>query len=113
MALHFPEPTYLLLVAALIGVGTGYGAVGFRLLIDFFKDCFFDGGKEALSFLGPYYVVLIPAAGGAIVGPIVYWFAREAKGHGVPEVMAAVAEKGGFIRPRLVLVKALASSISI
>ncbi|MCK5274476.1 MAG: chloride channel protein, partial [Alphaproteobacteria bacterium] len=54
-----------------------------------------------------------PALGGLIVGPLIYWFAREAKGHGVPEVMAAVALRGGVIRKRVVSVKALASAISI
>ena len=47
------------------------------------------------------------------MGPLIYFFAREAKGHGVPEVMAAVALRGGVIRKRVVSVKALASAISI
>jgi chloride channel protein, CIC family len=40
-------------------------------------------------------------------------FAREARGHGVPEVMYAVAERGGRIRPQVAAVKALASAICI
>ena len=48
-----------------------------------------------------------------MVGPLVYFFAREAKGHGVPEVMEAVALRSGMIRKRVVLVKSLASAISI
>lgn len=63
--------------------------------------------------MGPYYVILIPAIGGLIVGPLIYLFAREAKGHGVPEVILAVATLGGRIRPRVAIVKALASSICI
>ena len=62
---------------------------------------------------GPYYVIIIPALGGFIVGPLVYFFAREAKGHGVPEVMEAVALRGGRIRPIVVIIKSLASSICI
>jgi len=58
-------------------------------------------------------VILIPAAGGLLVGPLIYFFAREAKGHGVPEVMEAVTLKGGQIRPRVSVVKALASSLCI
>jgi len=54
-----------------------------------------------------------PALGGAIVGPLVYYFAREAKGHGVPEVMEALELRGGKIRPRVVVVKSLASSVCI
>jgi chloride channel protein, CIC family len=99
--------------AALVGVSAGTGAVVFRWLIDFFRETAFGGGAEALSFLGPYYVVLIPAIGGLGVGPLVYFFAREAKGHGVPEVMEAVALRGGRIRPVVAVVKSLASSLCI
>ena len=37
--------------------------------------------------------------GGLLVGPIVYKFASEARDHGVPEVMSAVALHGETIRP--------------
>ena len=40
-------------------------------------------------------------------------FAPEARGHGVPEVMLAVAEHGGRIRPQVPTVKALASALCI
>ncbi|MGB7947643.1 MAG: chloride channel protein, partial [Candidatus Binatia bacterium] len=99
--------------AALVGVGAGVGAILFRWLINFFRQLAFGGGATALDFLGAYYVVLIPAIGGLGVGPLVYFFAREAKGHGVPEVMEAVALRGGRIRPVVAVVKALASSLCI
>ena len=51
--------------------------------------------------------------GGLIVGPLIYFFAREAKGHGVPEVMEAVALRGGRIRPRVVIAKLVASGVCI
>jgi CIC family chloride channel protein len=57
--------------------------------------------------------VAIPIIGGLIVGPIIYFFAPEAKGHGVPEVMQAILMKGGTIRPRVAFVKSIASSITI
>jgi CIC family chloride channel protein len=56
---------------------------------------------------------LIPAIGGLIVGILIYKYAQEAKGHGVPEIMEAVALRGGRIRPRVAVVKALASSVCI
>jgi chloride channel protein, CIC family len=99
--------------AALVGVGAGAGAVLFRWLINFFRQLAFGGGATPLDFLGAYYVVLIPAIGGLGVGPLVHFFAREAKGHGVPEVMEAVALRGGRIRPVVAVVKALASSLCI
>jgi len=102
-----------LILAAMVGVVAGLGAVAFRWLIKNFQSLFFDGGGQLLSFLGNYYVIIIPALGGLLVGALIYFFAREAKGHGVPEVMEAVALKGGRIRPRVSVVKALASSICI
>jgi CIC family chloride channel protein len=107
------ENAVMVTTSALVGVGTGLAAVFFRWLIAFFKQIAFGGGETVLSFLGSYYVILIPAVGGLFVGPLVHFFAREAKGHGVPEVMEAVALRGGRIRPVVVLVKALASSICI
>jgi chloride channel protein, CIC family len=56
---------------------------------------------------------VIPVIGGLLYGPLIYRWAREARGHGVPEVMLAVAENGGRIRPQVSLVKALASALTI
>lgn len=66
------------------------GAVIFKWMIAWFQRGFFEGGEVALSFLGRYYVVLIPAVGGLLVGLLIHFLAREDKGHGVPEVMIAV-----------------------
>ncbi|HUT33788.1 MAG TPA: chloride channel protein [Planctomycetota bacterium] len=102
-----------LILAGVVGVGAGLGAVLFRWLIATFQGLFFGGGRELLGFLGQYYVILVPAAGGLLVGLIVNYFAKEAKGHGVPEVMLAVAAKGGRIRPRVAAAKILASAVCI
>jgi CIC family chloride channel protein len=100
-------------LAIVVGVVAGLGAVAFRKMIWGFQWLFFDGGATAFGFMGDYYVIIIPAIGGIFVGLLIYFLAREAKGHGVPEVMAAVAAKGGRIRARVSVVKALASSICI
>jgi CIC family chloride channel protein len=111
--LQTSEAAFLLLFSILVGIGSGFGAIFFRWLINSFKTIFFVHGQSLLYFLGAYYVILIPAVGGLVIGPLIYLFAREAKGHGVPEVMLAVATLGGRIRPRVALIKALASSICI
>lgn len=63
--------------------------------------------------LGPYVVLVIPIVGGLLYGPLVYRFAPEARGHGVPEVMLAVHSNEGRIRGRVPIVKSLASAICI
>lgn len=108
------DSSYLIIVAAIAGLGTGLIAVIFHNMIFFFKDLLFGGGQKLLTgFMGEFYVVLIPAAGGLLVGIIVNFFAREAKGHGIPKVMEAIANKDGVMKPRIVLTKTLTSSISI
>jgi len=97
----------------LVGLGAGVGALVFRWLIDQVHRFSFEGLGNAFPFLGDYVLVLAPTLGGLIVGPLIYFFAREAKGHGVPEVMEAVALRGGRIRPIVVVIKSLASSITI
>jgi CIC family chloride channel protein len=112
----------LFVIAALVGVGSGLGAVVFRYLIYFFTwlatgHVAFgqDGhaGSAHLPWLGWAFFVVIPVAGGLVYGPLIYRYAREARGHGVPEVMIAVAHNGGRIRPQVSVVKALASALCI
>jgi len=120
---HFPslldrlqpsETAVLLGTAIIVGIGTGLGAVFFIRLIEFVQHIFFDVGSALFEdSLGRWLFILIPAIGGLLGGPIIAYFASEAKGHGVPEVMAAIALRGGRIRPRVVVAKILASALCI
>lgn len=110
-----PSETQILVLSGLtVGIGAGVGAIVFRYLIQGFTTLFFHMVLPALAtVLGSPSVIILPAAGGLVFGPLIYFFAREAKGHGVPEVMLAVALRGGRIRPAVVVVKALASALCI
>ncbi|MCY0937144.1 chloride channel protein [Streptomyces sp. H34-S4] len=112
----------MLLPALVVGAGAGLGAVGFRWLIEVFTrilsghDDYSDAGhadNPYVPWLGPYFVLLAPVVAGAFYGPLVYRYAKEARGHGVPEVMYAVARQGGRIPPRVAVVKSLASALCI
>jgi CIC family chloride channel protein len=111
---HESRTTGPIILAVFVGLGAGFGAVGFRWLISAIHGLAFGGLGEFLKpLLGRYYVVPLPAVGGVFVGLLTYYLAREAKGHGVPEVMEAVSLRGGRIRPRVAIIKSLASSICI
>ena len=112
----------LFAVALVVGAGSGLGAVAFRYLIYFFTWLatghaqFGQQGRVGSAHfpgLGLGFFVVIPVIGGLIYGPLIYRYAREARGHGVPEVMIAVAEGGGRIRPQVAAVKSLASALCI
>ena len=115
-------PTGLVALALAVGAGAGAGAIVFRYLILGFTY-FFTGhhdysaagraGHGYVQGLGFWFVLFVPIVGGLLYGPLIYIFAREARGHGVPEVMLAVSERGGRIRPRVAVVKSLASAICI
>lgn len=110
------ESTFMIVMALIIGIIGGYGAIVFRYAIKFVQSIGFGSWHYSIDYISslPWYIVLfVPAIGGLIVGPIIYFFAREAKGHGVPEVMEAIILKGGAIRPRVVFAKIIASAISI
>ncbi|MFG2682106.1 chloride channel protein [Streptomyces sp. NPDC048392] len=109
-------------LAALIGVGAGLGSIVFRWCITAFTRLFSGHADYAaapgadhphLSWLGPCFVLLTPVAGGLLYGPLVHRFAKEARGHGVPEVMLAVAQRGGRISAKVAVVKTLASALTI
>ena len=112
----------LLVIALGVGAGSGLGSVAFRYLIYFFTWLatghvqFGQQGRvpsSHLPWLGPEFLVVIPVIGGLVYGPLIYRYAREARGHGVPEVMIAVADEGGRIRPQVAAVKSVASAICI
>ena len=107
------EDTFLLVTAILVGVGTGVGTIIVRSLIEIFTWFSFEWLPHLTRDFGKAFVVVVPTLGGLVVGILVYKYAREAKGHGVPEVMEAIALRGGRIRPVVAVIKSLASALTI
>lgn len=115
------ESLILLITALVVGIVAGLGSILFRWLIDTVNQIAFEWLPEMLSRLpaslswlsSQGYLILVPAAGGLIVGWLIVNYAGEAKGHGVPEVMEAVALRGGRIRPIVPVIKSLASAVTI
>ncbi|MEO5366678.1 MAG: chloride channel protein [Magnetococcus sp. WYHC-3] len=111
------EHITLSVIAVFIGVFVGYGAIFFRTLIEFFQLLFMGSGSEnvvAVVADFPWWMImLLPVIGGAVVGPLLHFVFPGSRGHGVPEVMAAVALEGGRLNLKHGLGKMLACSISI
>ncbi len=111
----------LSLIAIIVGVITGFGAVAFRALIGVIHNIAFLGSfsmdYDASVFTpsSPWgaFVIFVPVIGGVLVTFLIRNFAPEARGHGVPEVMDAIYYKDGVIRPIVALIKSLASGLSI
>lgn len=118
----------LLALCVLVGVVAGFGAVAFYCLLDLGKHLFLGelagyhpagpGGEASLfSQSGTpftrWLLVIIPLAGGLLSGFIVYTFAPEAEGHGTDAAIDSFHHRGGQVRARVPLIKALSSVITI
>lgn len=105
-----PKGFVLAVVATLVGIITALMAVGLIELLAQVGIYVAWFQKKLGSVAG---MLTAMAVAGLIVGWMVSRWAKEAKGHGVPEVMQAVALHGGIMRPRVAFVKVIASAITI
>ncbi len=106
---RYPVQLALIGSAVIIGAVTGLAAIVFIWLLAQINQLTLVV-EMAFGVVG---VLAFMAAAGFIVGFIIDRWAHEAKGHGVPEVMEAIALRGGRIRPRVAAIKVLASSITL
>ena len=115
------NPFVFSLIAVVVGVVTGFGAIFFRALIAIVHNLLFLGHISIIydanlhTPASPWgaLVILVPVIGGICVVFLVKTFAPEARGHGVPEVMDAIFYHEGRIRPAVAAVKSLASALAI
>ncbi|MCG3181633.1 MAG: Voltage-gated ClC-type chloride channel ClcB [Phycisphaerae bacterium] len=117
-SLGFREDSFLLVLAIVIGLGTGVGAVGFDWLVVSTEEfCFGKQGSPGL-FTGSWWWLMpvLPALGGLLVGTIHAWFTAHGhskEAYGVPEVMDAILRKDSVIPPRVSVTTAAAASLTI
>lgn len=110
------EHAFMIFAALIIGTLAGYGTIIIRYLIKYISEISFSSADSFLEAViaTPWYLRLgIPAAGGLIMGPILYYFSKESRRSGVPDVMQSVMVRGGYIRPRVAIVKAITTAIAI
>jgi len=110
------EHAFVVITAVLLGIAGAYGAIAFREVIRLGHIVFFATDEYSLSLLDaiPWWRRLLqPTVGGLAVGVIVTFAAPEVRGSGIPEVMEAVARRGGAIRFRVVVTKTLAAALTI
>jgi chloride channel protein, CIC family len=121
----------LLGFAALVGVVAGLGGIAFYVATRVVEHYALGiwagyyphphpGGEPSLPWLvavehpfHPWLLLLIPTLGGIISGVLVFTLAPEAEGHGTDAVISAYHNKQGLIRPRVPLVKIVASTVTL
>ena len=113
--IDLPEDFYMLFLAGLIGIFAGLGAYILNLLINFVHLIFFDKlyNLSQINTISYILLALFPAIGGLIVGLIIYLFSSESRGHGVPSVIESIANRAGYIRPRVTFITSLTAGTTI
>ena len=111
----------VLLISALaiaVAVAAGVIAQSLILLIGLITNLSFYG-RVATEFVSPagnhlgVLVVLVPIAGGIVVGFMARYGSQAIRGHGIPEAMEQVLLNQSRIPPRLTFLKPLSAAISI
>lgn len=108
-----PEGLFSLILAVFVGASTGLAAVFFIHLIHVIQRTSYNTVQFLFPHLGVWSYVFVPIGGALLAGPLIAWFAQEAKGHGVPEVMQALVQRGGKIRPRVAITKIVTAALCI
>jgi H+/Cl- antiporter ClcA len=107
---------------SLLGIGIGvvstYVAWALLRLIGLFTNVFYYG-RVSGTFASPagnhlgWFAVLVPVAGGLIVGLMARYGSERIRGHGIPEALESILIGGSKVEPRLAILKPVSAAIAI
>ena len=118
MVARGPDKVQFWFIALVIGIGAGFAALGFRLGIEKLQAMLYRTSDIAhlhshAGTLPWYWVLLLPAFGGLVVGVILNWFTPDGRVRAVADVIEAAALRDGRVERRAGLGSALASLITL
>lgn len=99
----------LMVLAGLVGVGAGLGAFVLIKAIDLVAS----GASVIEGYLGRAWPLVALPVAIWLTSRLIARFAPEVAGHGVPQIIASVAVRGGHIRARVAGLKTVATALTI
>ncbi len=121
----------MLVLASLVGIVAGLGAITFQYACHFVSHYSLDifagyhptgpAGEKVMDQIfppsgksfTPYALITVITIGGLISGLLIYTFAPEAEGHGTDAAISAYHKSRGIIRPIVPILKLIASAITL
>ncbi len=105
-------------MAIVIGLVGAFVALALLRLIGFFTNLFYYQrlGSALVSPAGNHmgwWAVLVPVAGGLIIGLMARYGSERIRGHGIPEALESILIGGSKVQPRLAILKPLSAALSI
>lgn len=110
---YLREGTYLVIISVVVGLATALSCVLFLSILKWITWFSFESWQPALHPFGTYLTFLPPALGGLVLGWGVYRIAREARTFDVPDVMEAIALKGGRISGFISAMRGLSVTVTL
>src|SRR6202011_3011147 len=109
---------FISVLAAAVGMIAGvvafllYNLIGLFTNLAFYHVWSFHFRSPAGNQLGPWAIV-VPVAGGIIVGFMAKYGSPKIKGHGIPEAMEAVLTSKSRIEDKAAILKPISAAIAI
>ena len=109
---------FISLAGVLVGVPGAFIAVILLALIGFFTNLFYYG-RFSLALVSPaqnqlgLFSIVVPVAGGLIVGLMARYGSERIRGHGIPEALEAILINKSKIEPKVTVLKPVSTAISI
>lgn len=113
--LRHQETLYLAILAMIVGVLAGYGALLLRFGIEWVSRLWTGESTwaQALASLPWYIFLLAPTCGGLIVGWLIYKLLPAGQLRGVAGVIEDLAERGGRVNQRQMATETLGTAVAI
>ncbi|WP_424942977.1 chloride channel protein [Aliiroseovarius crassostreae] len=113
-----PSQVQFWLIALVIGIVSGAAALGFRKGIEWLQATLYGTNDLAhlhsfASTLPWYWILILPALGGLVVGVILNWFTPDGRVRSVADVIEGAALWEGRVEKRAGIGSALASFITL
>lgn len=115
---HAPRMLVLSLMGIVVGIAGGFVAEGLLRSINFISNlCFY--GRVSSEYLPPnlaphhWWMPLLPAAGGLLVGLLIHYFSPEIKGDGIPEAMSVALNNRSIVKARVSVFKPISAAITV
>lgn len=112
-----PSQVQFWFIALVIGIAAGFAALGFRLAISWLQTFLYGTDDVQLASVAQtlpwWWILILPALGGLVVGLILHWFTPDGRVRAVADVIEGAALHEGRVEKRAGIASAFASLITL
>jgi CIC family chloride channel protein len=101
---------FLYVMAAIVGLGVGLGAVIIKNLVHFIREALQNGFQ---GFNSQYYLFLLPLVGILLAVLYIKYLNKRPVGHGIPGVLFSISKNNGIIRSHNLYSSVITSALTV